>query len=116
MAMIEKTFKNDELDIELTSFVDNKQNTWFKGKEIAKILGYEDTDQAVRKQVDSEDKKQGSVKTSGEGELQQAYFMIESSFYSLILSSRLESAQKFQKWVTCVVLLSIRKYGYYKLV
>ena len=48
MALIEKTFANDELEIELTSYIDNKQNIWFKEKDIAKILGYHDTDQAIR--------------------------------------------------------------------
>ena len=28
--MIEKTFANDELEIELTSYIDNKQNICFK--------------------------------------------------------------------------------------
>ena len=37
--MLEKTFFKDELNIELTSFIDNKQNIWFKGKDVAKILG-----------------------------------------------------------------------------
>ena len=34
--MLEKTFFNDKLDIELTSFIDNKQNMWFKGKMLPK--------------------------------------------------------------------------------
>ena len=40
--MIEKKFTNSELEIELTSYIDDKQNIWFKGKDIA----YSDTDQA----------------------------------------------------------------------
>ena len=51
MAMIQKTFVNDELEIELTSHVDDKQNIWFKGKDIAQILGYHDTDDALRRHV-----------------------------------------------------------------
>lgn len=39
----------------------------------------------------------------------------ESGFYSLILSSKLESAKKFKHWVTSPVLTSNRKYGQYKL-
>ena len=42
MALIEKTFANDELEIELISYIDHKQNIWFKEKDIAKILGYRD--------------------------------------------------------------------------
>ena len=39
------------LEIELTSFIDDKQNVWFKGKDVAQILGYSDTNQAIRKHV-----------------------------------------------------------------
>ena len=35
----------------------NKQNMWFRRKDIAKILGYTDTDQALRKNIVPEDKK-----------------------------------------------------------
>ena len=41
--MIEKKLANKDLEIELASFIDNKQNVWFKGKDIAQILGYSDT-------------------------------------------------------------------------
>ena len=54
--MLEKRFNNAKLGIELTSYVDNKQNIWFLGKDIAKILGYSDTAQAIRKHVDEQDK------------------------------------------------------------
>ena len=54
--MLAKRFNNVKLGIELTSYVDNKQNIWFQGKDVAKILGYSDTDQAIRKHVDEEDK------------------------------------------------------------
>lgn len=54
--MLEKTFFNDELNIELTSFIDNKQNIWFKGKDVAKILGYADTRDVIRKHVSEEHK------------------------------------------------------------
>ena len=65
MAMIEKTFTNNELAIELASYIDNKQNIWFKGKDIAKILRYADTNQTLRKHLDPEDKKQGPAKRRG---------------------------------------------------
>lgn len=49
-----KTFTNHELEVELTSYIDNKQNIRFKGKYIAQILGYSNTDQALRKNIDPE--------------------------------------------------------------
>ena len=111
--MLEKKFANEDLRIELTSYIDYKQNIWFLGKDVAKILGYSDTNQAIRKYVDEEDKYKGPVKTTGG--LQLSFFISESGFYSLLLSSKLETAKKFKNWVTSQVLPSIRKFGYYKL-
>ena len=49
--MIDKKFLNSELEIELNSYFDNKQNVWFRGKDVAKILGYKNTDDAIRRHV-----------------------------------------------------------------
>ena len=111
--MIEKSYKNDDLGIELKSFIDQQQNIFFIGKDVAKILGYSDTNQAIRKHVDEEDKFKGAVETTGG--LQQSFFINESGFYSLVLSSKLETAKTFKRWVTSEVLPAIRKFGYYKL-
>ena len=111
--MLEKRFNNAKLGFEITSYIDNKQNIWFLGKDVANILGYSDTDKAIRKHVDNEDKDKGPAKAAGD--LQQSFYINESGFYSLVLSSKLETAKKFKKWVTSQVLPSIRKFGYYKL-
>ena len=114
--MLEKRFNNAKLGIELTTYIDDKQNTWFQGKDVAKILGYSDTDQAIRKHVDEEDKNILPVVSKGYFKRgRPSIFINESGFYSLILSSKLETAKKFKKWVTLQVLPSIRKFGYYKL-
>ena len=107
--MLAKRFSNAKLGIELTSYIDNKQNIWFQGKDVAKILGYSDTDKAIRRHVDEEDKYKGPAKTAGG--LQQSFYINESGFYSLVLSSKLETTKKFKKWVTSQVLPSIRKFG-----
>ena len=111
--MWEKTFKNAKLGFELTSYIDDKKNIWFLGKDVAKVLGYSDTDKAIRRHVDGEDKYKGPAKTAGG--LQQSFYINESGFYSLVLTSKLETAKKFKHWVTSQVLPSIRKFGYYKL-
>ena len=131
--MLEKKFANEDLGIELTSYIDNKQNIWLLGKDVAKILGYSDTDKAIRRHVDDDDKFKGPVKTTGQvrkhvddedriscpaktaGQVRWFTFINESGFYSLVLSSTLETAKKFKHWVTSQVLPSIRKFGYYKL-
>ena len=111
--MLEKTFKNEELGIELTSYLDNQQNVWFCGKDVAQLLGYKDTNQAIRKHVDYEDQKSWPVETTGQ--VRWCTFLNESGFYSLVLSSKLETTKKFKHWITSEVLPSIRKYGYYKM-
>ena len=55
--MIEKKYANEDLEIELTSYIDDKQNFWFRKKGIAKILGYSVTDQAIRKHVSDNHKQ-----------------------------------------------------------
>ena len=120
--MLEKKFNNEDLGIELTSYIDNKQNVWFLGKDVAEILGYSNVRKAIWIHVDSEDKKQifthhtsvpkrGTVAPSSS----MCTYINGSGFYSLLLSSKLESAKKFKHWVTSQVLPSIRKFGYYKL-
>ena len=119
--MLEKTFKNEELGIELTSFIDNQQNTWFLGKEVAELLGYSNVRKAIWNHVDSEDKKLICWRTQNgndnNSDLRGKYytFINESGFYSLVLSSKLEITKKFKHWITSEVLPSIRKFGYYKL-
>ena len=82
--MLEKRFSNDELDIELTSYIDNKQNIWFKSKDIALILGYSDTDRALRKYIESEDKKEPQdfpvVSTGYSQRVRRSIFINEHAF------------------------------------
>ena len=116
MSMIEKSYKNDDLGIEIVSYIDKNQNIFFIGKDVAKILGYRDTNQAIRKHVDEEDKKYFPVETTAYSKRGRPPIIInESGFYSLVLSSKLETAKKFKRWITSEVLPSIRKYGFYKM-
>lgn len=105
---------------------------WFVGKDVATALSYADTDQAIRVNVDDEDKKsitrkqweemalnKEPVQTAASlfgaefGGTQRLTFINESGLYSLIFSSKLPKAKEFKHWVTSEVLPSIRKYGYY---
>ena len=119
--MIEKKFKNVDLGVEITSYIDKQQNIFFKGKDVAQILGYSNTKKAVLTHVDSEDKQlicwRPQNGTGNNSDLRGKYFTFinESGFYSLVLSSKLETAKKFKRWVTSEVLPAIRKFGYYKL-
>ena len=114
--MLVKKFKNDNLGVEIESFIDKQQNIFFIGKDVAKILGYRDTNQAIRKHVEEEDKKYFPVETTAYLKRGRPPIIInESGFYSLVLSSKLETAKKFKRWVTSEVLPAIRKFGFYKL-
>ena len=84
---------------------------WFVGKDVAKILGYERADNAIRNHVDDEDKLMHQISASGQN--REMYIINESGLYSLILSSKLPTAKKFKHWVTAEVLPSIRKHGGY---
>ena len=90
-----------------------KGETYFVGKDIASALGYGNSREALRKHVDDEDKQASRFVTGG-----QQYNMTvinESGLYSLILSSKLDSARRFKRWVTSEVLPAIRKNGRYEL-
>ena len=114
--MIEKVFINRNLEIKFNSYIDRKCRVWFKAKEVATILGYRDTDQAIRKHVDNEDRKYFPVETTGYSKRGRPPIILnESGLYSLVLSSKLETAKKFKRWITSEVLPSIRKYGYYRM-
>jgi anti-repressor protein len=84
---------------------------WFVGKDVAEALGYTDTNQAIRKHVDDEDKL--SRRFDGSGQRREMTIINESGLYSLVLSSKLPTAKQFKRWVTSVVLPSIRKTGGY---
>lgn len=84
---------------------------WFSGKDVAAALGYKRTADAVRQHVAEDDKGVCDLPTpSG---TQKMTIINESGLYSLILSSKLESAKAFKHWVTAEVLPTIRKTGGY---
>lgn len=104
-----KIFNNAEFGEIRVMLIDD--DPWFVGKDIAVALGYKDTVNALKAHVDEQDKRGWRITTpSGE---QQATIINESGLYSLIFSSKLESAQRFKHWVTHEVLPSIRKHGMY---
>ena len=134
--MQEKSFINNQLGIKFNSYIDNKCRVWFKAKEVAEILGYKNTVDAIRKHVSEnhkmlrlccppetggqqKDKKGCQRETRGQQiDTRGKYclFVDEAGFYELVFKSRLEPAKVFREWVLTKVLPSIRKYGYYKMI
>ena len=115
--MEEKTFINNQLGIKFNSFIDRKCRVWFKAKEVATILGYRDTNDAVRKHVSENHKRKFILRQPDDSPgCSMTYFIDEAGFYELVFKSRLPSAKIFREWVFAKVLPSIRKYGYYKMI
>lgn len=106
-----RIFENEEFGKIRTLIINNEP--WFVGKDVAEILGYSNSRDALVKHVDNEDK--GVAKCDTLGGTQELTVINESGLYSMILSSKLPTAKRFKHWVTSEVLPSIRKYGIYEL-
>lgn len=104
-----KIFSNSDFGEVRTVTMDNEP--WFVGKDVAEILGYSDTSDALKRHVDDEDKLTRGITDSGQS--RNMYIINESGLYSLVLSSKMPSAKKFKRWVTTEILPSIRKTGFY---
>ena len=116
--MLMNTFKFGESQV--FTMMDKDDNVWFKGFDIASILGYVKPRNAILNHVDSEDKQNYGVMVGRpdlgrhENNENKQVMINESGMYSLILRSKLESAKAFKRWITSDVLPTIRKTGKYK--
>lgn len=104
-----QVFNFEELPVRILTVNDEP---YFVGKDVADILGYKRTADAIREHVDVEDKGVGKIQTPGG--MQNVTIINESGLYSLIFSSKLESAKQFKRWVTSEVLPTLRKTGTYQ--
>ena len=124
-----EVFSNEEFGTVRTLTIDKEP--YFVGKDVAEILAYKNTKDALATHVDEEDKRilQRSDFATLENNIPKSALPVnfvsadipnrgltiinESGLYSLILSSKLPNAKKFKRWVTAEVLPSIRKHGAY---
>ena len=108
-----KVFDNDAFGSVRT--IDREGDVWFVGKDVAAALGYSNTNDALSRHVDPEDKYQGEgvAFPDPHGTLQYPTIINESGLYSLVLSSKLPTAKQFKRWITKEVIPSIRKTGGY---
>ena len=121
--MQEKSFTNYQLGIKLNSYIDEKCNVWFQAKQVAQILGYKNTEHAIKRHVSENHKRTflfcSPPETGGQqNDTRGKYclFVDEAGFYKLVFKSRFPSARIFREWVFTIVLPSIRKFGYYKMI
>ena len=104
MSITEKVFKYEETELSVIKYQDD---ILFRGKTLAEILGYSNPLKAIRKHVDSEDKREISEfepKSRGaqnghlfKNEQPNTIYVNESGLYSLILHFKLESACAFKR-------------------
>ncbi len=90
--------------------IEQDGDPWFVAKDVAQLLGYRDTSQAIRAHC------KGAVELtlpSGRGS-QKTIVIPEHDLYRLIMRSKLPAAEEFEEWVVGVVLPSIRKTGSYQ--
>ena len=109
--MKNQIFKNAEFGQIRTCMVNGE--TYFVGKDVSDALGYVNPTKAVKIHVDEEDRIMSEMDTI-QGK-RQTTVINESGLYALILSSKLDSAKRFKRWVTSEVLPQIRQNGRYEL-
>lgn len=96
-------FENQEVRM-----IEQNNEPWFVGKDVAEVLGYSETN-AMTRRLDDED----FISTKLSGMNMKSTIINESGLYAAIIGSKLPNAKKFKRWVTSEVLPSIRKHGMY---
>jgi prophage antirepressor-like protein len=109
-----RTF-NHEMFGQVRTMTNERGETFFVGKDVAEALGYKNTRKALLDHVDNEDREDGVTIRDAIGRPQNIVVINESGLYSLVLSSKLEQAKVFKRWVTSEVLPLIRQTGTYSL-
>lgn len=103
-------FSNNEFGEVRTLDVDGRP--YFAGTDVARALGYSEPHKAVTRHC----RDDGMIRTpitDRLGRMQETVFIPEGDLYRLIISSKLPSAEKFERWVFDEVLPAIRKHGAY---
>ena len=106
-------------------FVDNDEGVWdiwVKGSEAAYVLGYADTEQAVRIHVQKKNKCSFDVLVKTLDHVRDTYmkkmhpgtiFINMAGFFNLIHKSKKEMAKRICQWIDNDVLPSLMRYGIY---
>lgn len=100
-------FNNEEFGEVRTVEVEGKP--FFCGSDVAKALGYTNPNKAINDHCRAITKWSTPIS----GKMQDINYIPEGDLYRLIASSKLPTAEKFERWVFDEVLPSIRKHGLY---
>ena len=106
-----KLFENSEFG--KIRVIERGGEPWFVGREIAIALGYAKPENAIAIHVEAEDKTSTLLQGSGSNYKSKTIIINESGLYSLVLSSKLEKAKAFKRWITTEVIPAIRRHGGY---
>lgn len=107
--IVPQVFNNPEFG-QLRVTKDDGGDLWFAATDVAKVLGYRDSERITRRL--SEDEK-GTRSVGTLGGVQRLVVISEAGLFSAILRSKVPEAKAFQRWVTHEVLPSIRRDGGY---
>ena len=107
-----KIFNNHEFG-KIRIILDENNEPWFVGKDVAEILEYRNGSRDINRHVDELDRKKEMIHDGNQ--LKETILINESGLYSLIFSSKMDKAREFKRWVTSEVLPAIRKDGGYML-
>ena len=121
-----KIYKNEAFG-NVRVLIDEVGQPWFVAQDVAKMLGFTNASKAIKDHVDDEDCKILTFKALNisfkalkirslrllwkANDFSDKTLINESGLYSLILRSNLPKAKEFKRWVTSIVLPSIRKTG-----
>src|SRR5579871_3847338 len=100
-------FSFESLEVRVV-VIDNEP--WFVATDVAKVLEHSNTS-VMLQMLDEDEKGVSNVYTLGGN--QELAVISESGLYHAVIKSRKPRALPFRKWVTSVVLPSIRKSGQY---
>lgn len=93
--------------------IEKNNEPWFVGKDVAEVLGYSNTRDALSKHVKDHHKNTVTIRDGITRGNPNQVIIDEAGLYSLVLRSKLPAAEAFQEWVVAEVIPSIRKTGSY---
>lgn len=99
---------------EVRTVTDEHGDPWFIAKDVAQLLGYTNTADAIAKHCKAAIQDGIKIRESI-GRMQKTALIPERDVYRLIMRSKLPSSEKFEEWVVSEVLPSIRKRGMFSL-
>ena len=97
---------------QLVRVSDQNGAAWFVANDVCAALELGNKAQAISR---LEDDEKGVISNDTLGGVQKMTIISESGVYSLIFTSRKQSARAFRKWVTSEVLPTLRRDGQYEM-